>query len=74
MFAIFFALLFDQRPTADHDVATSLVDLEHFTLNHSTDEVSDIVRTTNVDLASWQEHVHTDIDQQTTLILRVTVP
>ncbi len=74
VFAIFLTLLLNQRTAADDDVTTCFVDLEHFALNDATDVVSDVVRAANVHLASWQENVHADIDQQTTLILRVTVP
>jgi len=67
--AIFLALLLDQRPTANNDVATSFVNLENFALNNSADVIADVIRTTNVNLASWQEDVHADVDQQTTLDL-----
>ncbi len=67
--AIFLALLFDQRPAADHDIASRFVDLENFALHDASDVVGDIVGTSNIDLAGWQEDVDADIDQQATLDL-----
>ena len=64
--AILFALLFDQGSSAHNDVAASFVDLEDFALHDSTDVIADIVWSTDIDLASWQEDIHADIDQQTT--------
>jgi len=69
VFAIFFALLLDQRAAADDDIATCFVDLEDFALNHAADVIADIVRTANVDLAGGEEHIDADIDEQTTLDL-----
>ncbi len=69
MFAIFFALLFDQRTTADDDIATGFVDLEHFALNDAADKVGDVVRPADIHLAGWQEDGHADVDQQTTFDL-----
>ena len=67
--AIFLALFFDQRSTADHDVAPRFVDLQHFALDRPADVVTDVGRTTDVDLAGRQEDVDTDVDQQTALDL-----
>ena len=67
MFAIFLALLFDERTSADDDIASCFVDFEDFALNHATDVIADVVRATDVNLARWQEDRHADIDEQTAL-------
>jgi len=69
VFAIFFALLLNQRSSADDDIASRFVDLENFALNNATDVIADVVGTTNVDLACRQEDIDTDIDEQSTLDL-----
>ncbi len=69
-FASFLALTFDKRTTADDDVATSFVDLEHFALHRAADVIADVGGTTDIDLAGGKEHVDaTDVDEQTTLDL-----
>ena len=60
---------FDQAPAAYHNITPRLVDLENQTLNRSTDVIADVVGTTDVDLASRQEHVHANVHQQTALDL-----
>ena len=70
-FLLIFAGHLDQLPTADHDVATAFVDLQDHTLDHLANEILNIWRTADVDLAGRQEHVYADIDQQTTLDLTV---
>ena len=67
--AVFLALLLDEGPAADDDIASGFVDLEDFALHDSADVIADVVGSTDIDLASRQEDVHTDIDQQTTLDL-----
>ena len=62
--AVFFALILDQRTATDHDVAAGVVDLQNFGLDHAADEIADVAGATDVDLASGQEHVDTDVDQQ----------
>ena len=57
------AFLFDQRTTADDNVATLFVDLEDLTLNHTADVFADVARTSNVDLTGGQKDWHADVDQ-----------
>src|SRR5262249_44494151 len=70
LLAVFLALALDERTAADDDVAAFFVDLEHFALHLAANVVANIGRTTDIDLAGWQEDVDAvDIDEQTALDL-----
>jgi len=68
---LFGPLGLDQRTAADDDIAPCFVDLQHQALDGLAQVVADVGWTTDVDLAGRQEHVHTDVDQQPALDLRV---
>ena len=65
---------FDESTTGDDDVASLLVDLENHALDILTDVVTDILRTPHIDLAGRQEHVHSYVNQQTSLDLAFNRP
>src|SRR5262249_40792071 len=62
---LFGALLFDERPTADDDVASRFVDLQHEALDRAAQIIANVGRAADIDLAGGQEHVDAaDVDQQ----------
>src|SRR6185369_3776665 len=68
--AIFLALAFDERTTADDDIATGFVDLQYFALHHAADVIANVRRTANINLAGRQEHFDAaDIDEEAALDL-----
>src|SRR5687767_12890841 len=58
LFALGLALLFQDHPAADHDVAAALVQLDDLELEGLTDQVFDIRNPTQCDLRSGQERVY----------------
>jgi len=65
LFAVFLALLLDERSAADHDVAASFIDFQYLALHHSANIVANVAGAADVHLAGRQEHVDADIDQET---------
>jgi hypothetical protein len=64
------ALLLEQLAPADHDVHPIRVDLDDARADRLAQEVGDVVRAAQVDLARGQEHVDAlDVDQKTSLDL-----
>src|SRR5262249_28927524 len=63
------ALVLDQFPAADDNVAAGLVDLEDFALDGLVDVVGNVGRPADVHLAGRQKDVDADIDQQAALDL-----
>src|SRR5439155_12075620 len=68
---LFLPLVFNERPAADDDVPTGVVDLEHFALDRAADVFADVGGAADIDLAGGQEHVHADVDQQAPLDLAI---
>src|SRR5690606_1747982 len=60
---------FDQAAAADDDVAPSLVDLEDHALDRLANVFTNVVGSTDVDLAGGEEDVDPDVDQEATLDL-----
>ncbi len=68
---IFLSLFFYKGTPADDDIPSSLVNLEYFTFHFLSNEITDIIRPTDIHLACREKHIDSDIDKQAALDLAV---
>ena len=68
-FAVLLSLSFDQRPPADDDIPSRLINFEHLTLNFLPNKVANIIWPPNIDLTGWEKDVDANIHKQSALDL-----